>query len=401
MSLSDALTDILCDSKPIFKASEANLLKDKIPGCEHWEAHHGMMKTARELMKQMRNKSERRVTTTETFQLPLDKSYPIVITGHSLGAGVATILAFYLKYVLLYENVTAYCYSSPGGLLCKESAKVSESFVFTCVLGHDLIPRLGRNQVQRLITSLVDTLEESDESKWKILCKKDEHKHKDFESVSSESLSLLHSKPIMRRQESFRYKLKKSISNTSINVVGAELFPAGRFFQFSVQHECAEIPSHYCDEPVFSKRMGLDHLPNVVMNHLILSEIFSKVEKINTKGKLVRNTKEKHVQPGQKVVGILDGKHEFEFRTFIANNPDYEKRTVCQCISTSRIKKYDNILLPVPILNIAVQKLTLNEKSQFSCGKTYLNDPEFLYKSTLPETSDSYKFEVEVIDIKK
>lgn len=47
------------------------------------------------------------------------EEYEIVLVGHSLGAGTASILAILLKQE--YPNVTCYSYSPPGGLLRYET----------------------------------------------------------------------------------------------------------------------------------------------------------------------------------------------------------------------------------------------------------------------------------------
>ena len=44
--------------------------------------------------------------------------YPLVVTGHSLGAGTAVILAFILR--LRYSNVKCLAYGPPGGLLSED-----------------------------------------------------------------------------------------------------------------------------------------------------------------------------------------------------------------------------------------------------------------------------------------
>ena len=47
-------------------------------------------------------------------------NYKIVVTGHSLGAGTATILAFLLREKYPERGVTCYAFSPPGGLLRSE-----------------------------------------------------------------------------------------------------------------------------------------------------------------------------------------------------------------------------------------------------------------------------------------
>ena len=43
------------------------------------------------------------------------QDYGLVLVGHSLGAGVASLLAILLKKH--YQNLHCYAYSPPGGLL--------------------------------------------------------------------------------------------------------------------------------------------------------------------------------------------------------------------------------------------------------------------------------------------
>ena len=54
--------------------------------------------------------------------------YPLVVTGHSLGAGTAVILAFILR--LRYSNVKCVAYGPPGGLLSPAASTVNMTFTF-------------------------------------------------------------------------------------------------------------------------------------------------------------------------------------------------------------------------------------------------------------------------------
>ena len=95
----------------------------------------------------------------------LTQGYKLVITGHSLGAGVASILALFLQPV--YGNLVCYAYSPPGctfrsvNLACGVSllqmsvvishyflhllslpvVAHSQKFITSVVLGNDMVPR--------------------------------------------------------------------------------------------------------------------------------------------------------------------------------------------------------------------------------------------------------------------
>ena len=67
----------------------------------------------------------------------------IVVTGHSLGAGVAAILALMLN-VRFTNRVACYAFSPPGGLLCPEANDHADQVITSLFVGNDIIPRLGK-----------------------------------------------------------------------------------------------------------------------------------------------------------------------------------------------------------------------------------------------------------------
>lgn len=76
--------------------------------------------------------------------------YSLVVTGHSLGAGTATVLAFLLRCKYPDKDVRCLAYSPPGGLLSTEAATESEKFTLSLVLGDDVIPRTSLANIARL-----------------------------------------------------------------------------------------------------------------------------------------------------------------------------------------------------------------------------------------------------------
>ncbi len=71
-----------------------------------------------------------------------------MVTGHSLGAGVATILSLKLKSD--YPDIRCIAYSPPGGLVSERLSEYTKSFVLSVVVGDDIIPRLGVHSVHKL-----------------------------------------------------------------------------------------------------------------------------------------------------------------------------------------------------------------------------------------------------------
>lgn len=69
------------------------------------------------------------------------QGYQLVITGHSLGAGVASILALLIKLNLNFPNMTCYAFSPPGSLFSFPLAQYCRQFITAVVLGNDIVPR--------------------------------------------------------------------------------------------------------------------------------------------------------------------------------------------------------------------------------------------------------------------
>lgn len=65
----------------------------------------------------------------------------LVLTGHSLGAGIAAFAAMYLHAALPETDVTAWCFSPPGWLMTPQLAAWCESFVTSVVINKDVVPR--------------------------------------------------------------------------------------------------------------------------------------------------------------------------------------------------------------------------------------------------------------------
>lgn len=69
------------------------------------------------------------------------QGYQLVITGHSLGAGIASILALLIKLNLNFPNMTCYAFSPPGSLFSFPLAQYCKMFITSVILGNDIVPR--------------------------------------------------------------------------------------------------------------------------------------------------------------------------------------------------------------------------------------------------------------------
>lgn len=99
----------------------------------------------------------------------LFKDYDLLVTGHSLGAGTAVILALKLK--AQYPNIKCIAYSPPGGLISSALADYTKSFVMSVVLGDDIVPRLSLHSVHNLKADILKALHACHLPKYKIAWK--------------------------------------------------------------------------------------------------------------------------------------------------------------------------------------------------------------------------------------
>ena len=81
-----------------------------------------------------------------------DSGYSIVLTGHSLGAGVASLTAVLLKRSL--ERVHCVAFAAPA---CVDGrlAAAMRPFVTSVILGDDVVPRLTARALRRLVRKLL------------------------------------------------------------------------------------------------------------------------------------------------------------------------------------------------------------------------------------------------------
>uniref|UniRef100_A0A8D8WTA5 sn-1-specific diacylglycerol lipase n=2 Tax=Cacopsylla melanoneura TaxID=428564 RepID=A0A8D8WTA5_9HEMI len=82
--------------------------------------------------------------------------YQLVIAGHSLGAGVAVLLGLQLRSQ--YPSLRVFSFSTPGGMISHHTARYTEQFAMSVVLGNDVVPRLGVASVEKTFQEMMDAL---------------------------------------------------------------------------------------------------------------------------------------------------------------------------------------------------------------------------------------------------
>jgi hypothetical protein len=93
---------------------------------------------------------------TAAFDALQVKNYEVVITGHSLGAAVASFVSIVLKEQ--YPSLTCFAFNPPGGLVSPALSQYASSYITSIVVGFDAISRLSVKNVKNLIDDVVFSL---------------------------------------------------------------------------------------------------------------------------------------------------------------------------------------------------------------------------------------------------
>ncbi|CAH0394561.1 unnamed protein product [Bemisia tabaci] len=114
-------------------------------------AHKGMIASANYVKKELEDGG----LLDKAFAAHPD--YKLVLTGHSLGAGTSVLLAILLKPK--YPDVKVYAFATPAGLLSREAARYTESFVMTIGVGDDFVMRLSIESAEDCRTNMLNVLQ--------------------------------------------------------------------------------------------------------------------------------------------------------------------------------------------------------------------------------------------------
>ncbi len=114
--------------------------------------------------------------SSESSEVNPNKVYQLVVTGHSLGAGVAVLTAMALRplYDIHTEEeidpkVVCFAYGVPGGCVDRQTSMDMQSYVTSIVLGSDVIPRTSFMSICKLRDDVLDAIVRAKVSKARIV----------------------------------------------------------------------------------------------------------------------------------------------------------------------------------------------------------------------------------------
>lgn len=118
---------------------------------ENTYAHFGMIMCCNQILK---NLSKDNLLDKI---LAAHSEYQLIITGHSLGAGLAILVGAKLRSK--YADLRVFGFATPNGLLTREAAKFTEQFAFSIVIGDDCFARLSVETVENLKIGVLESLQ--------------------------------------------------------------------------------------------------------------------------------------------------------------------------------------------------------------------------------------------------
>lgn len=113
------------------------------------------------------NRPSARMNVHDLSDLPDCRGYNLKVVGHSLGAGVASILSLMLQDA--FPGLTCLAYSPPGCVFDFELACRSEAWIKSIFVGSDLIPHSSWGSLMRLRGQMMEMLRRSKVNKAKAI----------------------------------------------------------------------------------------------------------------------------------------------------------------------------------------------------------------------------------------
>ncbi|KAK0416225.1 hypothetical protein QR680_012358 [Steinernema hermaphroditum] len=157
LSLNDELFTADVDSDPILRNDRELDSEGEV------RVHRGMLNGARYVYETLREHN-----VIEDLYV-LNPGYNLVICGHSLGGGVASLLTLLLKQT--YPQVRCYAFSPPGCVISEHGVNDTESHVLGIVVGDDIVPRISYQSMLNLKQKIDQEIFATNKAKYEIIIK--------------------------------------------------------------------------------------------------------------------------------------------------------------------------------------------------------------------------------------
>lgn len=172
MSVSDCIKD--ADALPVpFEQRILDALDLKDPNApRHILAHAGSKRNAEHILDRLRKPPESGAGDDISIIEWIRREHlRVVCTGHSLGAGIAAVLALLLKAEPGLSEVHYVGFEPPGGLFSEKLWEKAKELKWLCTAcSCDWVPRLSLGNLEDLFASTLEDLQACDRSKAQILC---------------------------------------------------------------------------------------------------------------------------------------------------------------------------------------------------------------------------------------
>ncbi|XP_050498458.1 diacylglycerol lipase-alpha isoform X2 [Diabrotica virgifera virgifera] len=284
LSMKDILTDL--------NAEGETLPLD--PPREDWLGHKGMVLAAQYIL----DKLDEEQLVERAWEHNPERGtadFELVIVGHSLGAGTASILGILLRQ--RHPTLQCFCYSPPGGSLSTPAVDYTKQFTVSVVVGKDVVPRIGLYQMETLRTDLINAIKRSVDPKWKtiscsVLCCGCSQPTSAVELSTGEKDVTEY----MRSKENARC-LGLHPSDSTIALTSHQpLFPPGRVIHIVRHHPTSGQQTLNKKDPVYqalwARNTDFDEVlisPVMVQDHMP-DKVLEALNKVQLKGRRLHNS---------------------------------------------------------------------------------------------------------------
>uniref|UniRef100_A0A5S6QJF8 sn-1-specific diacylglycerol lipase n=1 Tax=Trichuris muris TaxID=70415 RepID=A0A5S6QJF8_TRIMR len=158
-SLRDALTDLCIMEDCLELTTEGTFVNTDMPTKSY--VHRGILKSARYVCDKLIGEN----VLGDLFVLHPD--YGLVVTGHSLGASVASVVCLLLHST--YPSVRCFAFAPLGCVVDEPTSQYMKKFVCTLVVGDDFACRLSYHSLLHLKALIREALERCNRPKYELL----------------------------------------------------------------------------------------------------------------------------------------------------------------------------------------------------------------------------------------